>query len=41
MPTEMQGSIDMPEIRDHVAGILEGGKEAFTQRKAMYGFDYK
>ncbi|MCY4189382.1 MAG: hypothetical protein OXD30_12955 [Bryobacterales bacterium] len=40
MPTEMQGSIDMPEIRDHVAGILEGGKEAFTQRKAMYGFDY-
>ena len=40
MPTEMQGSIDVPEIRDHVAGILEGGKEAFTQRKAMYGFDY-
>ena len=40
MPPEMQGSIDVPEIRDHVAGILEGGKEAFTQRKAMYGFDY-
>ena len=40
MPSEMQGSIDVPEIRDHVAGILEGGKEAFTQRKAMYGFDY-
>jgi hypothetical protein len=40
MPSDMQGSIDVPEIRDHVAGILEGGKEAFTQRKAMYGFDY-
>ena len=40
MPSEMQGSIDVPEIRDHVAGILEGGKEAFTQRRAMYGFDY-
>ena len=40
MPSDMQGSIDVPEIRDHVAGILEGGKEAFTQRKAMYGFGY-
>ena len=40
MPPHMQGSIDVPEIRDHVAGILEGGKEAFTQRREMYGFDY-
>ena len=40
MPPHMQGSIDVPEIRDHVAGILEGGKEAFTQRRQMYGFDY-
>ncbi|MCY4451359.1 MAG: AAA family ATPase [Immundisolibacterales bacterium] len=40
MPPQMQGSIDVPEIRDHVAGILEGGKEAFTQRREMYGFDY-
>ena len=40
MPPHMQGSIDVPEIRDHVAGLLEGGKEAFTQRRQMYGFDY-
>ena len=40
MPPHMQGSIDVPEIRDHVAGILEGGREAFTQRREMYGFDY-
>ena len=40
MPPHMQGSIDIPEIRDYAAGILEGGKEAFTQRKEKYGFDY-
>ena len=40
MPPHMQGSIDVPEIRDQVAGILEGGREAFTQRREMYGFDY-
>ena len=40
MPMEMQGSIDIPEIRDSVANILEGGKEAFMQRKEKYGFDY-
>ena len=40
MPVEMQGSIDIPEIRDSVASILEGGKEAFMQRKEKYGFDY-
>ena len=26
--------------RDQAASILEGGKEAFTQRKEKYGFDY-
>ena len=40
MPAEAQGSIDISRIRDEVASILEGGKEAFMQRKAKYGFDY-
>ena len=40
MPASAQGSIDIPEIRDKVANILEGGKEAFMQRKEKYGFDY-
>ena len=40
MPVNAQGSIDMPAIRDQVANILEGGKEAFMQRKEKYGFDY-
>ena len=40
MPVEAQGSIDIPAIRDQVASILEGGKEAFMQRKEKYGFDY-
>lgn len=40
MPVEAQGSIDVPAIRDQVAGILEGGREAFMQRKEKYGFDY-
>jgi hypothetical protein len=38
MPVQAQGSIDVPEIREHVADILEGGREAFTQRKEKYGF---
>jgi energy-coupling factor transporter ATP-binding protein EcfA2 len=33
-----QGSIDVPQIRDSVAIILEGGREAFMQRKTQYGF---
>src|SRR5574337_104366 len=40
MPNEAQGSIDIPAIRDQVASILEGGKEAFMQRKEKYGYDY-
>lgn len=39
MPAETQGSIDIPTIRDQVASLLEGGKEAFMQRKEKYGFD--
>ena len=38
MPAEAQGSIDVPAIRKRVAEILEGGREAFTQRKEKYGF---
>ncbi len=41
IPSNMQGSIDIPEIRDHAASILEGGEEAFTQRRQKYGFDYQ
>jgi ABC-type Mn2+/Zn2+ transport system ATPase subunit len=38
MPVEAQGSIDIPAIRERVAEILEGGREAFSQRKEKYGF---
>ena len=40
IPAALQGSIDMPRIRDETAHILEGGEEAFRQRRAKYGFDY-
>ena len=39
MPSDRQGSIDVPEIRDHAAAILEGGREAFAQRRELYGLD--
>ena len=39
MPLGAQGSIDIPEIRDQATQILEGGKDAFMQRKDKYGFD--
>ena len=35
---QAQGSIDVPAIRDSVATILEGGRDAFMQRKAKYEF---
>lgn len=38
MPVQAQGSIDVPAIRERVAEILEGGREAFTQRKEKYGY---
>jgi hypothetical protein len=38
MPVESQGAIDVPEVRDKAAIILEGGRAAFNQRKAKYGF---
>ncbi|MBU4263019.1 MAG: AAA family ATPase [Proteobacteria bacterium] len=38
MPSESQGAIDVTQVRDKAADILEGGKTAFNQRKAKYGF---
>jgi ABC-type lipoprotein export system ATPase subunit len=38
LPAGCQGAIDVPLIRDKAAEILEGGKTAFNQRKAKYGF---
>lgn len=35
---DAQGSIDVPGIRDQVANILEGGRDAFIQRKEKYEF---
>jgi len=35
---DAQGSIDVPVIRDQVARILEGGRDAFIQRKEKYEF---
>ncbi|TBZ99466.1 TrlF family AAA-like ATPase [Rhizobium leguminosarum] len=32
------GSIDVPEIKDLVKNLLEGGQRAFTTRRAKYGF---
>ncbi len=38
MPIESQGAIDVPEVRNKAAVILEGGRAAFNQRKTKYGF---
>ena len=38
LPGELQGSIDLPELRDSAAEILEGGRSAFIQRKEKYGY---
>lgn len=38
MPAESQGAIDVPQVRDMAAIILEGGRAAFNQRKEKYGF---
>lgn len=35
---DAQGSIDVPVIRDQVANILEGGRDAFNQRREKYEF---
>lgn len=38
IPEESQGAIDLPQIQQKAAEILEGGKSAFIQRKEKYGF---
>lgn len=38
MPAESQGAIDVKQVCENAANILEGGKAAFNQRKAKYGF---
>lgn len=38
MPDSLQGAVDVPEVRSQAASILEGGREAFIQRKDKYGF---
>lgn len=37
--SEQQGAIDIPEIQKLAANILEGGKNAFNQRREKYGFE--
>jgi ABC-type lipoprotein export system ATPase subunit len=38
MPLESQGAIDVTQVRDKAADILEGGRTAFNQRKTKYGY---
>lgn len=38
LPDQFQGSIDLAELRDKAAEILEGGRSAFIQRKEIYGY---
>lgn len=37
LPYEAQGAVDVPNIREQAAKILEGGREAFKQRMNKYG----
>jgi ABC-type lipoprotein export system ATPase subunit len=39
IPEELQGAIDLPQVQQKAAEILEGGKSAFIQRKEKYGFE--
>ncbi|MGC2632657.1 MAG: AAA family ATPase [Candidatus Cybelea sp.] len=38
IPLETVGSIDMPNVRDLVGQVLEGGREAFDTRRVKYGY---
>ena len=38
LPPGSQGAIDLPAIQGRASEILEGGREAFIQRKDKYGF---
>ena len=35
---DVQGSIDVPKVREHAANILDGGRVAFTTRREKYGY---
>lgn len=35
---KLQGAIDVPDVRDEIATVMEGGKAAFTLRSEKYGF---
>lgn len=35
---KVQGAIDVEEVRNEVATVMEGGRDAFTLRKDKYGF---
>ena len=39
MTSNAEGLIDILEVRDGTASILEGRKETFLRRKGRYGFD--
>jgi hypothetical protein len=38
MPFDSQGGIDLPYMQEKAAKILEGGRDAFNQRKLKYGY---
>lgn len=40
MLLEVQGSVDVPEIGNRGADILESGQEAYMQRGEKTGFEY-
>jgi type III restriction enzyme len=35
---KLQGAIDVPDVRDEIAAVMEGGKAAFRLRQEKYGF---
>jgi len=35
---KIQGAIDVDQVRNEIATVMEGGREAFTLRKEKYGF---
>lgn len=35
---KLEGAIDLPEVRDEITTVMEGGEKAFRLRKDKYGF---
>ena len=35
---KLEGAIDIPEVRDEITAVMEGGERAFRLRKEKYGF---